>query len=92
MKWDQLLSSMDEETFKNLSYAVSCETNRRAVITAETLPELNEHELNTLRSCSNFSVPSFQAIKLYRDRVKCSVGEAKIKCEKALQSFYAKAE
>ena len=44
MNWSQLLSSMSEETFKELNWAVYTEQTFRATKQAESLPDLNDME------------------------------------------------
>ena|SRR5260221_5030450 len=77
MQWSQLLSSMDEETFKNLEISVSQESNKRLREKVLGLPELNafekECELNGDRT---------EAVKRYRDRTNSGLREA---CEKVNQ-------
>jgi len=94
MNWSQLLSSMDEGTFKDLNRAVYNEQTVRANKQAESLPDLNEEE--KLLAISDNST---DAIISYRNRINlnkefcaidwCSIQVAKIKKDQYIESLSA---
>ncbi len=81
MNWDQLLSSMDAEAFKNLSLSVSREENKRAEESAKNLPELTEEEFSL--ACNGGKI---RAIQSYHNRIGCSLREAKCVVDNCLKS------
>ena len=76
MKWDQLVSSMSETELRDLSVAVSDEQHKRVLKKIPDMPLLDKFELDLLNQGRKF-----EALKEYRNRVGCSVSEAKAKID-----------
>ncbi len=87
MKWDQLLSSMDEKEFKDLEFWVTRESRTRMEKAVRLFPALNEQEKNLAINGNKI-----EAIKAYRFRMGetrsgsmvCGLREAKEKVEQFL--------
>ncbi len=82
MDWESLFSNMTEEGFKEVYSIISSEHHKREEIKSFSLPELNGYEIALIHQDKTFN-----SLREYRNRVNCSVYQAKIVQDRFLNSI-----